>query len=392
MTNCRRTERRPTTITTMSRTSRALNVAEAARIHGKGLCPANIAMEKAMNGGNDHLPATPRVNAVCFTVPGIADETYDSEPVVDADVARTLERELIAAQARLAELERVLITLAHGAFLIRHEQILLAMPNGCDHSSTPPCSPPLPVKERNVDDIERQHAAKRDSLMTWDEVQDELIWDDYDLNGPEIQPLKPERIADFILRFPHFAERLTWFGQHWNSLDGEISQEMIDAVEVSEEELDRGARFAKWTMRFYDKLRNVEAEHADLLTQQAARIAELERDAARMNKVMHLASQDIVFFGGFLYDPSSREYECPDLCVLCNDFFEPAADCETFTLAEVDEIYRWFQQFSEAGVLAWVASKREWAKPWRLRPANKVHGDFALACAALLNEGGKANG
>lgn len=85
----------------------------------------------------------------------------------------------------------------------------------------------------------------------------------------------------------------------------------------------------------------------------------LRTDAQRMHKVMVMASHDVVFFGGFIYDPDCREFRIPPLLLLCSDTFGYAcADGEEFTLDEVDQPFDLWQKYGFDGIVAWVADKR----------------------------------
>ena len=121
----------------------------------------------------------------------------------------------------------------------------------------------------------------------------------------------------------------------------------------------------------------------ELLKQQAAEIERLRADAARQNKLMHLASHDLVFFGGFMYDPEEREFRVPAPLVLCNDFFAPAADCEELPIEDIDGLHAAFVHYGPAGVLAWVSLRREGANPWRLKPDSEFQAEFNVARNAL---------
>ncbi|MFM7008392.1 MAG: hypothetical protein ACKO0Z_03550 [Betaproteobacteria bacterium] len=116
----------------------------------------------------------------------------------------------------------------------------------------------------------------------------------------------------------------------------------------------------------------------------------MKADAAKQNKLMHLAAQDIVFFGGFLYDPDDREFRVPKPMILCSDFFAPAADCEEFEPEDIDEIHDAYLRFGEAGVLAWVSLKRGGAAPWRLKLGSEFTDQFEIARKALRSRQGYA--
>lgn len=112
--------------------------------------------------------------------------------------------------------------------------------------------------------IERVYANHRDMVMTWEEITEELIWDARDPEGPEHQPIAPERLESFCKRFPHFAERLRGYVETWNRED-HLTPEALAAIEVRPEQTERGFHFAMWAMRFYDKLRRVEKDRDDLV-------------------------------------------------------------------------------------------------------------------------------
>lgn len=111
--------------------------------------------------------------------------------------------------------------------------------------------------------IARLQATQRDMVMTWDEINDELIWDEYDVNGPEHQPISPERLEAFCKRFPHFADRLRGFVKRWNEQE-QLTPDALAAVEVKPEQLERTRHFAFWCLRFYDKLHHVEKDRDEL--------------------------------------------------------------------------------------------------------------------------------
>lgn len=112
--------------------------------------------------------------------------------------------------------------------------------------------------------IARVHTNHRDMVMTWEEITEELIWDEYDPEGPEHQLISPERLESFCKRFPHFEERLRWYASQWNRPDGPLTEEELAAVEVKPEQIERSMRFAFWAMRFHDKLHRVEADRDEL--------------------------------------------------------------------------------------------------------------------------------
>jgi hypothetical protein len=120
-----------------------------------------------------------------------------------------------------------------------------------------------------------------------------------------------------------------------------------------------------------------------LMREAAASIERMQADAARQNKLMHLAAQDKVFFGGFIYDPEDREFRVPAPMVLCNDFFAPAADAEELPVEDIDALHDAYLRFGSAGVLAWVSLRREGADPWRLKPGSEFHDQFRAAREAL---------
>ena len=117
-------------------------------------------------------------------------------------------------------------------------------------------------------------------------------------------------------------------------------------------------------------------------------IAKLREDAQRQNKLMHLASQDEVFFGGFLYDPDDRTFRCPPPVVLCNDFFAPAADCQELPVECIDELHAAYTRFGHAGVLAWVSLRRGGANPWRIKEGLEYRVEFEKARASIDQEQG----
>jgi sulfur relay (sulfurtransferase) DsrC/TusE family protein len=113
-----------------------------------------------------------------------------------------------------------------------------------------------------VNATEAKHAMMRDAVMTWEEISSELIFGDYDPNGPEIQKISPERLEEFCKRFPHFENDLRSFVDDWNR-EPMLTPAMlaeIEHAEVSQEELDKSWRRTKMMLDFYRKLRVAEAE------------------------------------------------------------------------------------------------------------------------------------
>ena len=128
-----------------------------------------------------------------------------------------------------------------------------------------------------------KHAKMRDMVMTWGEISDELIWGDYDVNGPDIQKIDPDRLEAFCKRFPHFEGQLRSFVDDWNR-EPMITQEMLAAIEhteVSQEEIDKSWRSAKRILDFYTKLRSVEKERDEL----RGRLLSIEQAAGMPDKV-----------------------------------------------------------------------------------------------------------
>ena len=128
-----------------------------------------------------------------------------------------------------------------------------------------------------------KHAKMRDMVMTWEEISDELIWGDYDVNGPDIQKIDPDRLEAFCKRFPHFEGQLRSFVDDWNR-EPMITQEMLAAIEhteVSQEEIDKSWRSAKRILDFYTKLRSVEKERDEL----RGRLRAIEQAAVTPNEV-----------------------------------------------------------------------------------------------------------
>jgi hypothetical protein len=122
---------------------------------------------------------------------------------------------------------------------------------------------------------------------------------------------------------------------------------------------------------------------ADEIERLTRELLAAREDARRQNKLMHLAAQDAVFFGGFIYDPDDREFRVPAPLVLCNDFFAPAADAEELPPGDIDALHDAYVRFGNAGVLAWVSLRREGAEPWRLKPDSEFHQQFNAARDAL---------
>jgi NTP pyrophosphatase (non-canonical NTP hydrolase) len=110
-------------------------------------------------------------------------------------------------------------------------------------------------------ETEHRHAKMRDLVMSWDELSNELIWDAYDVEGPEQQPISAERLEEFCKRFPHFELRLREFVTQWNA-EEPVTDEMLAAVKVTDEEVQRSWRRTKQIIDFYQKLRDVEEQLA----------------------------------------------------------------------------------------------------------------------------------
>lgn len=140
---------------------------------------------------------------------------------------RTLERELARARAEVEQL--------NGLATKRHSVIAKA-----------------------VYETVQDHAA------TWDDASDALIWDDPDADLQQKNRTVTSSWLDQVcVRFPQWAADLRSFAVRWNENDDPTEEELA-AVEVSDEQVERGTRRAMQIMRFYDKLRKVEADNAAL--------------------------------------------------------------------------------------------------------------------------------
>lgn len=130
-----------------------------------------------------------------------------------------------------------------------------------------------PDRKTPTPSAEDKHAKMRDMVMSWDDISNELIWEVYDVNGPEIQRITQERLEEFCKRFPHFEADLRSFVEDWNK-EPMLTQEMLAAIEcteVSQEEIDKSWRSAKRMLDFYRKLRAAEAERDKAQTELASR-------------------------------------------------------------------------------------------------------------------------
>lgn len=142
--------------------------------------------------------------------------------------------------------------------------------------------------------VEDKHAKMRDFVMSWDEISDELIWDEYDPNGPEHQTIPKERLEAFCKRFPHFEQRLREFVGHWN-VDDPITPEMLEAVCIPPEQIERGMRFMHRTINFYTKLRDVEKQrdhHAERLDAANVKWTALDNELRERDKQLIAANTE----------------------------------------------------------------------------------------------------
>ena len=187
-----------------------------------------------------------------------------------------------------------------------------------------------------------KHAKMRDMVMTWEEISDELIWGDYDVNGPDIQKIDPDRLEAFCKRFPHFEGQLRSFVDDWNR-EPMITQEMLAAIEhteVSQEEIDKSWRSAKRILDFYTKLRSVEKERDELRgrllsIEQAAGMPEPE---AYMNTRNDCTSVEFQYIEGEGW--AHKPLYGPDLLAHCLHLADKLARMEAL-MREPDEEMRY---------------------------------------------------
>lgn len=100
----------------------------------------------------------------------------------------------------------------------------------------------------------------KDRAATWDTACDELIWGDYDPNGPEEQPVSEAHLNECCARFPQWAAELRPFAERWNSPVNRLTDEEINAMEVTEEEVQRWDHGALRILRWADRVRAAERD------------------------------------------------------------------------------------------------------------------------------------
>lgn len=114
----------------------------------------------------------------------------------------------------------------------------------------------------------------QDSAATWETASDELIWGDYDSEGPEHQKISDAHLAATCVRFPQWADELKNFALRWNT-DEPLTDEMLNEIEVTDESVERNTREMLRLIRQYDKVRKAderaEKAEADLKACQEAR-------------------------------------------------------------------------------------------------------------------------
>ena len=71
-----------------------------------------------------------------------------------------------------------------------------------------------------------------DCTKSWDNVQDELVWERQDLDAHEIPA---EHVQTMIARYPHYAADITDFATRWNA-DKPLTDAELADMEIDEEE------------------------------------------------------------------------------------------------------------------------------------------------------------
>lgn len=130
-------------------------------------------------------------------------------------------------------------------------------------------------KTPNEERLERELAVQKritqaaiNSNAHWDDVSQFLVWD-----RPADQydgPISEAHMASALATYPQFADDIRDFVRRWNA-EPRLTDEILDAVEIKPEDLERGTRRTVQILDFYRKLRKVEDER-DALKRELAEL------------------------------------------------------------------------------------------------------------------------
>lgn len=120
---------------------------------------------------------------------------------------------------------------------------------------------------------ERIKQAAIDCTKSWDNILDELVWEQPDIDAHEIPA---SYLHAMIVRYPHYAERLRDFVKRWNS-DKPLSDEELADMEVDEESVKRTTASCLMMLKWSTRIRNAERS----LREAQAKLEQAERDAKR---------------------------------------------------------------------------------------------------------------
>lgn len=132
----------------------------------------------------------------------------------------------------------------------------------------------------------------QDGAATWDTAGDELIWGNYDSNGPQHQLVTDVHLKACCVRFPQWADDLRDFATRWNS-DTPLTDKEIESVEIPPEDLERSTRRMLQAMNFYHKLHKAE-DRAFAAESRCAELREAEGFVARHSEPWYTSGQTLL--------------------------------------------------------------------------------------------------
>lgn len=110
-----------------------------------------------------------------------------------------------------------------------------------------------------------------DCTKSWDNVQDELVWERQDLDAHEIPA---EHVQTMIARYPHYAADITDFATRWNA-DKPLTDAELADMEIDEEAVKRSTASCLMMLKWSTRIRKAEQTRDELAAALAARNKQL---------------------------------------------------------------------------------------------------------------------